>query len=61
MAYDDWESDESDLIEDSAEDLLDNDEVSAEEEGFMKGYSDAEEESDEESSDDDESEEEQLI
>ena len=42
--YDPSENDESLENEDSREDSLDNDEITAEEEGFLKGYDDAQEE-----------------
>lgn len=42
--YDPNDSDESLENANSREDSLDNDEISAEEEGFLKGYDDAQEE-----------------
>jgi len=52
MAYED-EGFEEDVIEDNADDLLDNDEVSAEEEGFLKGYDNEDADKDSDSEDDD--------
>ena len=42
--YDPNDTDESLESEESREDSLDNDEISAEEEGFLKGYDEAQEE-----------------
>lgn len=57
MAQDEeWVDETEDNIEQDAEDLLDNDEVSAEEEGFIKGYDDDEDDSDLEEDDFDDSE-----
>jgi len=58
--HSDGESEENVYSEDVREDLVDSDEISPEEEGFMAGYDEAEEKEEEESGDEDKEKEEEI-